>query len=130
MNSHLRVGLLVIALLVISLAVPSSLMAQHVVPSTDLQKELVTATERRTQNREKVNQMFSSRDAEKALRSAGVDPGQVRTAVASLSDAELAQLAARSDKLQNDFAAGKVSNRDLLFILVGIAVLILIIVAV
>ena len=130
MHLNLRLGLFVSGLLVISFAVPTSLRAQHVVSSTDLQKELVTATERRTRNREKVNELFSSKEAEKALKTAGVDPGQVRTAVATLSDAELAQLAARSDKLQNDFAAGKISNRDLLFILVGIAVLILIVVAV
>jgi hypothetical protein len=47
-----------------------------------------------------------------------------------LSDAEVAQLASRSDKLKDDFAAGTLSDRDLLIIIVGIAALILIIVAV
>ena len=126
----LRVGLLVTGLVVISFAGPTSMGAEHIVPPTDIHKELVNATEMRTQNREKVNEMFSSPAAEKALRGSGVDPGQVKTAVAMLSDAELAQLAARSDKLREDFAAGKISNRDLLLILVAIAVIILIIVAV
>lgn len=130
MNFKLRVGLLLSGFLVFSVAVPPSLRAQHVLSPTDIQKELVNATETRIKNREKVTELFSSKAAQKALKGAGMDPGQVKIAVATLNDAELAQLAARSDKLHEDFAAGKISNRDLLFIIVGIAVLILIIVAV
>ena len=130
MNFKLLFGLLVSGFLVISFAIPPSLRAQHVVSPTDIQKELVNATEARTQNREKVSEMFSSKAAEKALKGAGINPGQVKTAVATLSDAELAQLAARSDKLRDDFAAGRLSDRDLLLIVVAIAVIILIIVAV
>ena len=131
MRFKLRVGLLVSGFLVISFALPPSLRAQqHVVRPTDIQQELVNATERRAQNREKVNELFSSKEAQQALKGAGMDPEQVKTAVSMLSDAELAQLAARSDKLRNDFAAGKISNRDLLIIIVVIAVVILIIVAV
>jgi hypothetical protein len=55
---------------------------------------------------------------------------QVKHAVSTLSDAELAQLATRADKAQADFAAGTLSDRDLIIILVAIAALILIIVAV
>ena len=130
MTFKLRVGLLVSGFLVICFAVPPSLRAQHVVRPTDIHKELVNATERRIQNREKVTELFSSKEAQKALKGAGMNPGQVKTAVSMLSDAELAQLAARSDKLRDDFAAGKISNRDLLIIIVVIAVIILIIVAV
>lgn len=132
MNFKLRfsVGALVSGLLITLFAVPPSLRAQHVVRPTDIHKELVNATETRTKNREKVNELFSSEAAEKALKGAGMDPGQVKTAVATLSDAELAQLAARSDKLRDDFAAGAFSNRELLIIIVVIAAVILIIVAV
>ncbi|HEX6125461.1 MAG TPA: PA2779 family protein [Pyrinomonadaceae bacterium] len=130
MSFKLRDGALVCGLLVTSFAVPPSLRAQHVVRPTDIHKELVDATERRTKNREKVSELFSSKEAEKALKGAGMDPGQVRGAVAMLSDAELAQLAARSDKLREDFAAGAFSNRELLIIVVVIAVIILVIVAV
>jgi hypothetical protein len=130
MRVKLRVGLLVSGFLVISFALPPSLRAQHVVPPTDIHKELVNAAEVRRQNREKVNELFSSKAGQKALKGAGMDSGQVKTAVAMLSDAELAQLAARSDKLREDFAAGKISNRDLLIIIAVIAVIILIVVAV
>jgi hypothetical protein len=130
MNSlKTRVGLLVSCFLVITFAVPPSLFAQHVVHPTDIHKELLSATERRSQDRKKVNELFSSEEAEKALRGAGMNPGQVRTAVATLSDAELAQLALRSDQLREDFAAGRLSNRELLIVIVVIAAVILIIVA-
>lgn len=130
MNFKLLFGFLVSGFLVISFAIPPSLRAQQVVSPTDIHKELVNATEARTRNREKVQELFSSEEAQKALKGAGMDPGRVRNAVAMLSDAELAQLAARSDKLREDFAAGAFSNRELLIIVVVIAVIILVIVAV
>jgi len=110
---------------------PASLQAQtHVVNPADLHKELVNATQMRQNTLEKAKQFFSSDMAQKALKTARIDPAQVKAAISTLSDAELAQLAARTDKLQNDFAAGQLSNRDLLIILVGLTALILIIVAV
>jgi CHASE3 domain sensor protein len=59
-----------------------------------------------------------------------MDSKQVKDAVSRLSDSELSQLASRASKAQADFAAGTLSNRDLIIILVCIAALILIIVAV
>jgi hypothetical protein len=47
-----------------------------------------------------------------------------------LSDQELAQLSAKADKAQSDFAAGNLNDRDLILIILGIAILVLIIVAV
>jgi len=77
-----------------------------------------------------LKQFFSSERAQRALKAAHTDPEQVKKAVASLSDAELAQLASRVQKAQADFAAGNLSDRDLIIILILIAGLILIIVAV
>jgi hypothetical protein len=112
-------------------AFPTNLLAQaHVVSPADLQKEAVTASRACLQNLQQVKQLLSSDKAQKAMKTAHMDPVQVTTAVASLSDAQLAQLAARSQKAQADFAAGSMSNRDLLIIIVAIAALILIIVAV
>ncbi|MBZ5564413.1 MAG: hypothetical protein LAP13_18585 [Acidobacteriia bacterium] len=113
------------------LVLPSGLLAQtHVVSPDEMQKEAVAATRARQNHLKTVTQFFSSPNAQKALRSAHLDPTQVKTAVSSLSDEELARLASRAEKAQADFAAGNLSDRDLLVILVGIAALILIIVAV
>jgi hypothetical protein len=114
--------------LAILFAVPTNVMAQaHVVSPADLQKEAVTFSQVRQQNLEQVKQFLSSDKAQKAMKSAHMDPVQVTTAVASLSDAQLAQLAARSQKAQADFAAGHLSNRDLLLIIIAIAAVVLIV---
>lgn len=114
-------------------ALPQNLLAEgavHVVSPSDLRHAAVQASTVRQQNVEQVRQFFSSDKAEKALRSAHVNPEQVKNAVSTLDDAELAQLASRVQKTQADFAAGTLSDRDLIIILVAIAALILIIVAV
>jgi hypothetical protein len=111
--------------------VPTDALAQsHVVSPADLQKATVAASQARQQNLETVQNFLSTAAADKAMQSAKIDPQQVKTAVSSLNDQELAQLAARADKAQADFAAGNLSERDLLLIILGIAVLVLIIVAV
>lgn len=133
MNFDLRssFGVLIIFILTILLVTPPSLQAQQrAVSSADIRKELVNATQTRRRNREKVNELFSSKGAQKALKKAGMDLAEVKAGVSTLSDAELAQLASRADKVRDDFAAGRISDRDLLIILVAIAVIILVIVAV
>ncbi|HTR66350.1 MAG TPA: PA2779 family protein [Terriglobales bacterium] len=120
-------------ILVTIFAVPGSLMAQaaeHVVSPADLRAQLVGAAQARQHNLDTVRQFLSSERAQKALRSAHMNPEQVTKSVASLSDAELAQLAARADKAQANFAAGTLDDRDLILIILAIAALILIIVAV
>ena len=110
---------------------PSEALAQsHVVSPADLQKEMVKSTQARQHNLDTVKQFLSTPMAEKALKSAKMDPVQVKTAVSSLDDEDLAQLAVRADKAQADFAAGTLSDRDLILILLAIAALVLIIVAV
>ena len=119
--------------LVTIFAIPQTLFAQaaaHVVSSADLQKAAVDASRVRQQNLETLKEFFSSEKAQQALKSAHTDPERVKNAVASLSDAELAQLASRAHRARADFAAGTLSDRDLIIILVAIAALILIIVAV
>jgi hypothetical protein len=119
--------------LVAVFALPQNLVAEgatHVVSPSDLQQAAVQASTVRQQNMEQVRQFFASEKADKALRSAHVNPEQVKNAVSTLDDAELAQLASRVQKSQADFAAGTLSDRDLIIILVAIAALILIIVAV
>jgi len=114
-------------------ALPQNLMAQadrHVVSPSELQQAVVKASTARQQNAEQIQQFFSSEKAQGALKAAHVNPEQVKSAVSTLNDAELAQLSSRVQKAQTDFAAGTLSDRDLIIILVAVAVLILVIVAV
>ena len=129
LRQSLRVA--VATLLVALFIVPTDALAQsHVVSPADLQREAVAASQVRQHNLDSVQRLLSTPAAEKALKSAKMDTQQVKTAVSTLNDQELAQLAARADKAQADFAAGDLSERDLILIILGIAVLVLIIVAV
>ena len=129
-NLRQSTRLLVQCFLVAVFVLPSNLLAQsHVVSQTDIHKELINATQTRQKDLQKVERLFASDEAMKALESARMNPKQVNAAISTLSDAELARLAARADKLDQDFAAGRLSERDLLFVVLGIAAIILIIVA-
>lgn len=110
---------------------PSDLMAQsHIVSSSDLQKQVASASQTRQDNLQTVQKFLSTPMAEKAMKSANMDARQVKTAVSTLDDQELAKLSARANTAQADFAAGNLNDRDLILIILGIAILVLIIVAV
>lgn len=122
------------AVLATFFAIPQNLLAQtaaaHIVSQSEMQQAVLNASQARQQNVQRLEAFLSSDMATKAMRSAHMNPEQVQKAVSSLSDAELAQLAARTQKAQADFAAGNLDDRDLLLLLLGVAALILIIVAV
>ena len=125
------VRVLTACVLITFFLLPSEALTQsHVVSPADLQKAMVKSTQARQHNLDTVRQFLSTPMAEKALKSAKMDPVQVKTAVSSLNDEDLAQPAVRADKAQADFAAGRLSDRDLILILLAIAALVLIIVAV
>jgi hypothetical protein len=111
--------------------IPQDSRAQsHVLSLAELQSAAVAATQARERNMETLRAFVSSPTAEKALKSAHIDAQQVKNSVSRLSDQELAQLASRASKAQADFAGGKLSDRDLIIILLAVVALILIIVAV
>jgi len=118
-------------LLVAVFTLPSNSWAEsHVVSLAELQNQTQAASRARQSHIETLQRFLSSPAAKQALRSAHMDTSKVKSAVSTLNDDELAQLASKADKAQADFAAGTLSDRDLLLILVAIAALILIIVAV
>ena len=127
------VRVMVACVLATLFAVPQSLMAQataHIVSPSDLQNEMLVTAQARQRNLEMVRGFLSTEQATKAMHTAHVNPQQIKNSVASLSDAELAQLASRSQKAQADFAAGSLDTRDLVLIILAMVALILIIVAV
>ena len=99
---------------------------QHVVSLSDLNKDAARPAQTRQANEEAVRTLLSSDQAQKALKSAKLDYQKVDKAVGQLSDEDLAKLAERSRQAQNDFAAGRISDRDMLWIIliaIGIVVL-------
>jgi hypothetical protein len=125
------VGPVLVLLLGLILASPGAALAQdHVVSPGEIQKDAAGVSATRGQHVEQLDGFLSSKEAQQALRSAHIDGQEVKAAVRELDDEDLARLSARADKAQREFAAGSLSDRDLLIILVAVAALILIIVAV
>jgi hypothetical protein len=125
------VGCLSVLLLSLVLATPQDALAQnHVVSPLELQKDVATASASRQKNLTQVESFLSSEEAQRAMKSAHINYQEVKNAVGQLNDEDLARLSARSEKAQKDFAAGTLSDRDLIIILIVIAGLVLIIVAV
>lgn len=102
---------------------------QHLVTPGQLQQSAVNASQARQHNIEQVQKFLSLPQAQKAFQQAHVNPEQVKKAVSGLSDQELAQLSQRSTKAQRDFAAGAISNDELIIILLGVILLVVIIIA-
>jgi len=98
----------------------------HVISLSDLSKDAARSSQTRQANEEAVRALLSSDQDQKALQSAKLGYQKVDKAIGQLSDEDLAKLAERSRQAQADFAAGRISDRDLLWIIVialGIIVL-------
>jgi hypothetical protein len=125
---------LAVVLLSCFAATPAPLRAQdkHVVSVQDLRRDAARPAETRQANEAALRHLFTSEQAQQALKSANIDYNRVDKAVGQLSDEDLTKLAARSRQLQDNFVAGRagsLSDRDLLIIII-IAVLVIALVAV
>jgi hypothetical protein len=121
-----------ILLLASVLLIPQGAFAKapsHVVSSADLQRDVASASAVRQQNINAIENFLARPGARQALQSANIDYQQVKDAVPQLSNQELARLAKISQNAQKQFAAGDLTDRDLLWILIGVAVVVLIVVA-
>lgn len=133
MNFNFRssICVLVVSMLVVTLVLPQDMLAQeHVVSAADLRRDTVAAAQVRQSNQVKVVKFFSSEQAKKALKSVNLPYQRVQKAVSQLSDEELARLAARTDKIQNDFAAGALTNQEITYILIALATAVIVIILV
>ncbi len=110
-------------------AVPQDLLADdHVVTPSDLHRQAVAAAQSRQEKIQSVQKFFASDAAKKALKSARIDYAKVQNVVAQMSDQELAQLAAKTDAAQKDFAAGALTNQQLTYIIIALATAVLVII--
>jgi hypothetical protein len=122
--------LLTFLLIYIPTAPQTAIAQDHVVPPSDIQKAIAASSSARQKNQAQLLKFVSTPEAQQALKTAHIDVGQVKNAIPTLTDEELAQLSSRSEQAQKDFVAGRMSDRDLIIILLAVVALILIIVAV
>ena len=98
----------------------------HLVTSAQLDQQVRHASATRQKQIEDLTNFVSTPEAQKVMKDAKIDPSQVKTAIPSLSDAELADLSARADRAQKDFSAGILGTTTLLLIILIILVIILV----
>ena len=84
----------------------SQTTSDHIVPAPDLHQAVRAAAQARQDNLTRLDKFFSSEPARKAFETVKLDPAKVSQALAFLNDDELARLAAQSEKIQHDVAAG------------------------
>jgi hypothetical protein len=122
---------LLVFTLSVLLLIPLAAAAQtQPVPLSELQEAIKDAAKTRQKDRNDVQAFLSSEPVRNALKGK-IDYQRVQKAVATLSPDELARLAARTNQLQQDFAAGALNSQEMTYAIIALAaaVLVLIVVA-
>ena len=101
---------------------------QHVVSLGELNKAAAGPAETRRVNEAEIRQLFATVDGQKALKSANVDYAKIDRAVSSMSDEDVARISSRARELDRDFAAGNLTDHDLLVILIVVLIVVILIV--
>jgi hypothetical protein len=128
---HILLRGIVPAALSLVLICPSASFAQtaapdHLVSPQALEQQVQSASQSREQNIQTVTGFLSTPIAEHAMRDAHYDPVQVRTAIPTLSNQELANLASRASDAQQKFAAGYIGQGLLTLIIVCVVIIIIV----
>jgi len=100
----------------------------HLVTPQAMQQQMADSVVARQKNIEAVRGFLSTPVADRAMRDAHYNAEQVKNAVSSLSDQELASLAARSTDAQQKFAAGSLTRPELALIVIALVVLVVVII--
>lgn len=101
-----------------------------VVSKDELKQALSESAKNRKENLDQVRTFFSSDVSRQALKTAHIDSERVQKGVSSLTDQDLAKLADQTRHVQNDFAAGVLTNQQITYILIALATAVLVLIAV
>jgi hypothetical protein len=113
------------------LLIPQLTTAQGpVVSPGELRSAIAAAAKDRQKNLDDVREFFGGDRAQSAMKAGKVDYQKVQKAVATLSPEELARLAAKTNQIQADFAAGALSNQELTYIVIALATAVIVLVLV
>ena len=108
-------------------AVP--LRAQQIVPPGAIDHALTERAEDVTAKQQAIRTALRQPDVERVATSLGVDIARADAAVPTLAGADLDRIAAQAQLVNDEIAGGQTVRLNLLWIIIGLLVLILIIVA-
>jgi hypothetical protein len=116
------------ALVVVTVfSVPRAAAHEHVVPLKELQGQVRSAAHDRAKNVEDIQRVLSYPAAAASLKKSNVSLEQMRAAVATLSDDELARLSERARASEKDVEGGLIVG---LLALIGLIVVIIVVASV
>ena len=101
---------------------------RHVVSLGELNRDAAGPAEARRANEAEIRHLFATVDGQKALKTANVEYAKIDRAVSSMSDEDVARISSRAREIDRDFAAGSLSDHDLLLILIIALIVIILIV--
>lgn len=108
-------------------SITSARADEHIVTSQAMQQQVQNTAATRAQNIDTLNHFLSTPEAERAMQSHHFDSVKVRSAIPTLTDAELANLASRASTAQQQFAGGFLGLGMLLVIILAIVVIIVVV---
>jgi hypothetical protein len=127
----MRKTLTVLSIALASFMAGQAMAADHVVSPEAAQQQLQDASAARERSLATLDHALSSPEAARAAASVGADTAALRSALPTLSDAEIADLAQRAAALDTDPVAGLDQDiRTLLIIFLIVAIVILVLQAV
>ena len=105
----------------------SSLIAQdHVISTGHLHQVMMSEPAARQNNIRKVETFLSYPPIRDAVKKSGFNLKEVQQGVPSLDNQELARLEKTTDRIQNNFAAGGLTHKQLTLIVVAAVVVVII----
>lgn len=118
-------------LLIVTFAMPRVGAQQlHVVDQTAVQQALEQRSADTLAKRHVIRTALQQPDVVKVANQLGLEVSRADAAVATLDGAELDQLAAQAEVVNDELSGGQTARVNLLWVVIGLLVLILIIVAV
>ena len=118
----------ILALLIFLPAMPSYAQSgEHIVSNSVLQQQVQTQSNTRQKNIESVTKFFSTPLAQRAMKVEHISPTQVKKAIPTLSDSELANLSSRANQAQQQFSAGNLSTSQMLLLIIVLLIVVILV---
>ena len=120
-----------ISVLTLIYLAPGAVLAQgELVTPSELRDVIRKASDQKQKNLEQVRSFFANPPVRDALAKGAIKYDRVEKAVSALDADTIAKLASQTSKLQNDFAAGALTNQQLTYIVIALATAVLVLIAV
>lgn len=124
----MRKTLTVLSMTIIALVAGQAVAEDHLVSREAARERVLDAATQRARSLATIDAVLATPAAAQAATGVGADSNQLRAALPTLSDAEIADLAARADALQSDPVAGlddDIKTLLIIFLVVAIVILVL-----